>query len=90
MPHSDDRLRSIIDRLRHLFIELDVSFDADRIEDTTFLFEGGLGLDSFAVVELITLIERDFSFEFPEADLIPESFQDLRTIGAVIARNISP
>lgn len=62
--------------------------EADRIGDSTFLFEGGLGLDSFAVLELIVAIETDFGMEFPEQDLTPESFRDLRTLGTVVARNL--
>lgn len=88
MPPPDDRLPAIIDRLRHLLAELDVRLPAGPIDETTFFFEGGLGLDSFAVVELIVLVERDFAFEFPESDLRPESFENLRALGTVIAKNL--
>ena len=79
---------AITDRLKHLVAGLDIEADAHRIDETTSLFEGGLGLDSFAIVELIVAIEREFGIEFPEQDLTPESFQDLRTLGSVVARNL--
>ena len=85
----DNALPEIIDRLKLLVAGLDVQLAADQIEDTTFLFEGGLGLDSFAVVELIVAIEQNFAIEFPEEDLSPESFQDLRTLAGVVARSAS-
>ena len=89
MPTSPKSLPIIVDRLKHLVAGLDINVPADRIEDTMFLFEGGLGLDSFAVLELIVAIEAAFDMEFPEQDLTPESFLDLRTLGTVVARNLS-
>jgi acyl carrier protein len=76
----------ILQRLKHLLSELDVRLPADQITDTTALFEGGLGLDSFAIVELIGLVEMSFDFEFPETDLRPESFTDVITLAGVVAR----
>jgi acyl carrier protein len=77
---------TIIDRLKHLVAALDIMMSAEQIDETTLLFEGGLGLDSFAVLELIVGIEREFGIEFPEADLAPDSFKDLRSLGGVLAR----
>ena len=89
MPQPDIPIPEIIERLRRLMLtELDVRLAAGEIEETTFFFEGGLGLDSFAVVELIGLVEREFAFEFAEADLRPESFRDLRSLGSVVAGNL--
>ncbi len=86
MLPSNTPLPAIIHRLKLLVAALDIEFDADEIDETMFLFEGGLGLDSFAVVELIVAIEQEFGIEFPEQDLTPELFQDLRTLGDVVAR----
>jgi acyl carrier protein len=85
---SDDPLASVIDELKQLLTGLDVRLAVERIDDTTHLFDGGLGLDSFAVVEFIISIEENFAFEFQKSDLIPESFRDLRTLGAVVAANL--
>jgi acyl carrier protein len=89
MPCAANDSTTVVDRLKRLIAELDVRLGTDPIDETAFLFEGGLGLDSFAVGELILLIEREFRFEFPESDLSPESFQTLRTLGAVIAGNLA-
>jgi len=81
---------AIIDQLKHLVAGLDIQASPDQIDETVPLFEGGLGLDSFAVLELIVGIEREFAIEFPEQDLTPDSFRDLRTLGQIIARNLPP
>ena len=57
----------------------------DDIDETTPLFEGGMELDSFAIVELITLIEKRYRFEFTDADLRPEHFADLRSLADLVA-----
>jgi acyl carrier protein len=88
MSTSGRSLPAIIDRLKHLVAGLDIQLGVDQIDETVFLFEGGLGLDSFAVVDLIVAIEEEFGIEFPEPDLTPESFQDLRTLGTVVAGNL--
>jgi len=88
MPQSADPMPAIVARLKQLVADLDVRLMADEIGETTFLFEGGVGLDSYAVVELIGAIEAAFAFEFPEAELTPDSFHDIRTLAAVVGRNL--
>ena len=90
MLQTDDRLPEIIERLKSTLTKLDIRLPADRIEETTSLFDGGLGLDSFAIVELIGLVEQSFAFEFAESDLRPESFTDVITLGRVIANSTEP
>lgn len=89
MPSCADTLAVTIGRLKRLVAQLDVVGGTERIEETTYLFEGGLDLDSFAVVELVVAIEEEFGGEFPEQALTPESFHDLRTLGAVVARSFA-
>ena len=70
-----------IDRLRHLIAEkLDVNISYDDIGPDAPLLEEGLKLDSLAIVELITLIEESFGFEFAEGDLNIEVFTSVRTL----------
>jgi acyl carrier protein len=87
MTQTDDRLPNILAGLKRALSELDVRVTMDQIDDTTRLFDGGLGLDSFAIVELIVRVEQEFSFEFHESDLRPEVFVDVITLANVIARN---
>jgi acyl carrier protein len=50
----------------------------------TKLFDGGLQLDSFATVELISQIEEHYDFEFSDEDFLPENFVDLSTLCALV------
>lgn len=89
--HASERHSGVVERLKLLVVEkLDIRLAAHEISATTPLFEGGMGLDSFAVVELISLVEQHFDFQFSEKDLRPESFTDLRTLAALIAANAGP
>jgi acyl carrier protein len=50
----------------------------------TPVFEGGLELDSFAVVDLITRVETHFGIQLSDDDFRPENFTDLRTLGVLV------
>jgi acyl carrier protein len=52
------------------------------------LFEGGLGVDSIAIVELISLVEQHFDFQFSDAELTPESFSTLNVLANIIANKM--
>lgn len=54
-------------------------------EDTPF-FEGGLELDSFAVVELVTALEGHFGIQITDNDFAPESFRSIQTLAGVIEK----
>jgi acyl carrier protein len=61
--------------------ELNVQLPPGDVSATTFLFEGGLELDSFTVVELLGRIEEHFGMAFHDEDFAPERF----TLGALAA-----
>lgn len=87
MPEDQLLKASTLYRLRVLIAsELDVQLGEEEISADTPLFNGGLNLDSFAVVELVTLLEDHFDFEFAEEDLKPESFVDVGTLTGIIDR----
>jgi acyl carrier protein len=80
----------LIDNLRQIVVErLDVKLRLDDIDDETPLFAGGMELDSFAVVELITLIEKQYEFDFTDTDLSPENFVNLRSVAELVARRVA-
>jgi len=54
----------------------------------TLLFDGGLGLDSFGVVELISGLETRFNFEFLEADFQEQHFRTIGTLSDLVAHYI--
>jgi len=60
--------------------ELDVNLTAEEIDENASLFEDGLGLDSIATVEFISLIEQHFGIEFCDGELNPELFSSLTVL----------
>lgn len=74
-----------IEQLRKLVAEhLDVNRTLEEIVPDAPLLGGGLGLDSLAIVELVTLTEECFSIEFGEGELNMESFANLRALANVV------
>ncbi|MGA2328355.1 MAG: acyl carrier protein [Bryobacteraceae bacterium] len=47
------------------------------------LFESGL-VDSFALPEMVSALEREFSIAIPDSDLIPRRFETLERIESYI------
>lgn len=81
---------SSVNQLKKLIAEdLDVNLKADEIDENAPLFEDGLGLDSIAVVELISLIEQKFGFQFVDSELNPECFSSLKVLAGVIDRKLA-
>jgi len=79
-----------IDQLKDIIAhKLDVNIKVEEIETDTPLLEEGLGLDSIAVMEFITLIEETFGFQFAEDELNLEPFQNLQTLSQFINTKIA-
>lgn len=57
---------------------------AGGLNAKTPLFAGGLGLNSFAVVGLIALVEGHFDIQFNETDFREEHFQNLQSMAHLI------
>lgn len=53
------------------------------------MFKGGLGLDSFNIVTLISELEAKFRFEFREADFLEEHFRTIGTLGGLVDRYLN-
>jgi len=77
-------LKSILNELTRLLAGLGALGEGERIDAHAPLFDGGLGLDSIAVLELIALIEQRYQISFPAEDLNTEVFANL----AAIARQV--
>ena len=76
---------SVVERLRRLLLDdLDVRLAAEDLDADSRLFQGGADLDSFAIIEFVSLIQTTFEFEFSEEDLRPEAFENLRSIATVV------
>jgi len=76
-------------RLRELVAsELDVRLSANEIDENTDLFAGKLGIDSIALVELITLVEENFGVDLGYDDLRPENFRTLSALAGLLGRKL--
>lgn len=69
--------------------ELDVNLKKEEIDDNASLFEGGLGLDSIVIVELISLIEEKFGIEFADTELSPEYFGNLHVLAEFVSQKLA-
>lgn len=74
---------SITDELV-LLVGRELKVDLAGFGPGTAVFEGGLELDSFAVVDLITRIETHFGIQLSDDDFRPENFTDLQTLGGLV------
>lgn len=79
---TDHIIKQLKDMIAHT---LDLNIAKEDVTPDAALFEEGLGLDSIAIVELITLIEDRFGFEFDEDHLNLEAFHDVQTLAQFIA-----
>lgn len=66
----DSRIRKVVAEVAKKPVE------AEREES---LFESGL-LDSFALVELVNGLEKEFGIRIPNSDLIPQRFDSISRI----------
>jgi acyl carrier protein len=64
---------------------LEVERGEGALDDTTPLFEGGLELDSFTVVELLGRVEDQFAMAFADDDFTRDRFTVGGLAGLVVA-----
>ena len=55
------------------------------VDDSTSLVESGW-LDSFGIVELVALLERELSVVLRDEDVVPENFETLGRIRGLLDR----
>lgn len=79
---------SVTDELIAL-ITRELKLGSVQITPATPIFEDGLDLDSFAVVDLVSRIESHFGFQLGDEDFMPENFADIRTLANVVARYVA-
>jgi acyl carrier protein len=80
----------IVDQIKELIAsELDANLTVAEIGEGDSLFEDGLGLDSVAIVEFITILEDRFKVEFSDMDLTREMFRSISTIADFITEKAS-
>ncbi len=68
--------------MEHIIELLRVTADAQGValpSDTESLFDAGV-LDSFGMLEFITLIEEEFNIKIPDDDLVPSNFETIAKV----------
>lgn len=72
-----DKQAKVIDIIRRVTGN-EVDIDADES-----LFDSGI-LDSFALTDVITAVEKEFSIKVPDSDLTPRKFNSISRIVSYI------
>jgi acyl carrier protein len=77
--------QEIITKLKDLIVyELDINIKREELSDDSPLLEGGIGLDSISIVNLIVLIEKNFNIRFQDEEITMDLFSDLNTLSSFI------
>jgi acyl carrier protein len=77
----------IIQQIKHILIEdMQLNVASDEIPNDYSLLEGGLGLDSILIAELIARIEDRFGLHFDDRVLDVELFNNLTLLAGFIAQ----
>ena len=80
----------VVDQIKELIAsELDANLEVAEIGEDASLFEDGLGLDSVAIVEFITILEDRFNIQFSDMDLTSEMFRNISTIADFVIQKAS-
>ena len=80
----------VVDQIKELIAsELDANLTVAEIGEDASLFEDGLGLDSVAIVEFITILEDRFNVQFSDMDLTSEMFRNISTIADFVIQKAS-
>ena len=75
------------ENLKNLILtDLKSNIDPNAVTAEVPLFEGGLGLDSFAVLDLVMAIEKTFGVQFSEEDFAVENFANINAIIELISK----
>jgi acyl carrier protein len=69
------------------FLTTEVFYDKDlrTLGPTDSLLEKGL-LDSLSILKIVTYCEESFEITIPDAEVLPEHFETVRAIAALVER----
>lgn len=77
----------IVAKLRGLLVNhVDEAMRPEDISVTTSLYEDGLCLDSVELIDFIAEVEKEFSVQFSDEELCPDTFKDIQTLSHILAR----
>ena len=79
-------METIIEQLKTIIADqLDANIKRAEITLEVSLLEDGLGLDSSMLVELVSLVEENFGFQFEEDELDLKIFTNIQTLATFVA-----
>ena len=79
-------METIIEQLKTIIADqLDANIKRAEITLEVSLLEDGLGLDSIMLVELVSLVEENFGFQFEEDELDLKIFTNIQTLATFVA-----
>lgn len=72
-------------QLKKIIVEdLNVNLAMEEVKEDASLFEGGIGLDSVTLVDLISHCEKRFAIQFDDCELEPGHFKTLAVLADLI------
>lgn len=79
----------IIQQIKHILVEdMQLNVVRDEIPDNYSLLEGGLGLDSILIAELIARIEDRFGLQFDDRVMEADLFNNLTLLAGFVAQEL--
>jgi acyl carrier protein len=64
-----------------------IDLNPDEITDDAPFFQGGLGLDSVDILELVVLVETEYGIRIDNRELGEKVFVNIETLARFIAEN---
>lgn len=87
MENKPIRASDIIQQIRHILVgEMQLNVVSEEIPDDYSLLEGGLGLDSILIAELVARIEDQYGLQLDDRVLKAELFNNLSLLAEFIAQ----
>lgn len=79
----------IVQQIKHILVEdMQLNVVRDEIPDNYSLLEGGLGLDSILIAELIARIEDRFGLQFDDRVMEADLFNNLTLLAGFVAQEL--
>lgn len=83
-------LAEIKEKIREIIAnDLDVNIRIDEITDDASLYDGGIGLDSIAIVNFIVIIEKKFNISFDESEINAKLFNSINDLAGFVHTKVS-
>ena len=74
-----------LSKVTALLLERFAPSGTSQIDETTSLVDSGW-LDSFAIVEVVAFLEREYGVRLPDRDVTPRNFETLASIRRLLER----